>query len=274
MASWDERHGAEIKRRNDAIDDGVAARNQSIEPKNARIDHALNSYFGPIDRKSAAASTVSTSKSTSAASKGTVSHTSPNTGSTGDGPARLTSFPKAFAAFGNKLNELCEWWHGLKAGPGITITKSKGATIIGVQSGKTGTANPGLTIEEILEELSIRTVTIGNLVVSGSTDLASADITGALTADNATFQSTAAGTLGAASADITGALTADNATITAGITADAATFQTTDAGTLDADSADITGALTADNLTLGGEVVSGEEIETCDDTVTLLKLGA
>lgn len=56
-----------------------------------------------------------------------------------NGPMPLRSGPKAFARERAKINELCRWFAGLRAGPGVTVTKSPDATLIGIASGKNST---------------------------------------------------------------------------------------------------------------------------------------
>lgn len=63
-----------------------------------------------------------------------------------NGPAPLRTWPRAFAPLAGKINDLCAWWLGLQAGPGIKITKSRSRTLIelsnpiGAGSGSEGAA--------------------------------------------------------------------------------------------------------------------------------------
>lgn len=47
-----------------------------------------------------------------------------------NGPEPLRQWPKAFGRLAAKINELCAWFGGISAGPGIHVTKSRARTII------------------------------------------------------------------------------------------------------------------------------------------------
>lgn len=75
------------------------------------------------------------------------------------GPGPLTSYPRAFRALAAKINELCTWFGGISAGPGIQVTKSKNRTIISLAGIKrSGSGSEGDAVSVVGSDSKLNTV--------------------------------------------------------------------------------------------------------------------